>query len=275
MGAHINMADRSGKPLEDLFVEFDSSQLRVRTDAAEVRDYLAGAFEHMLSAPSARSIGELHILRSGEGYAIADGRKLEFRGVAASDLLPLLKDEVRVRFMRSRPDLLWLHAGAVERGGAALLISGPSGQGKSTMTTLLCERGWRLLSDDIAPVRMDADEVIPFPQSPLRRVHPGHEIQPDAVNTLAKQGVAIAASMVRRTAAPIKALVFVAYGQAGGLVPIPRGSAAMEILKNSTNFIDHKGAAVDRAVEIARRVPAYRLSYLTAIEAVVAVHDLW
>ncbi|MDQ3080839.1 MAG: hypothetical protein M3R07_01335, partial [Gemmatimonadota bacterium] len=255
--------------------EFDGSQLTVRTDAAEVRAYLLEAFAHMLVPEVTRNIGELHILRSGAGYAMAGDQTLDFSGVSASDLLPLLKDEVRLRFMRSRPDLLWLHAGAVERGGSALLISGPSGHGKSTITTLLCERGWRLLSDDIAPVRMDADEVIPFPQSPLRRVHPGREIRPDAVNTLTKQSVAIGESMVRRSAAPIKALVFVAYGSAEGLVTIPRGSAAMEILKNSTNFIDHKGAAVGRAAEIARRVPAYRLSYMAPAEAAGAVDALW
>lgn len=59
-----------------------------------------------------------------------------------------------------------LHAGAVARGGRAVLIVGRSGWGKTTQTLALVQRGWRLLSDDFAVVRPDG-EVEPF----VRRVN--------------------------------------------------------------------------------------------------------
>lgn len=50
---------------------------------------------------------------------------------------------------------LALHAASLEaRGGGAVLL-GPSGCGKSTLTAALMARGWRLLSDEFALLRLD------------------------------------------------------------------------------------------------------------------------
>jgi hypothetical protein len=48
--------------------------------------------------------------------------------------------------------LLPLHASAVEMGGSAVIFSGTSGAGKSTMALHLVKRGHRLLCDDICAV---------------------------------------------------------------------------------------------------------------------------
>jgi hypothetical protein len=54
---------------------------------------------------------------------------------------------------------LVLHAGAVERSGAALAVAGRSGMGKSTVTTLLAKAGGTLVTDDLLRVDLDATEV--------------------------------------------------------------------------------------------------------------------
>ncbi len=64
-----------------------------------------------------------------------------------------------------------LHAAALERDGRALLLSGPSGSGKTTLSLALLERGFRLLSDDFAPIERSTGLVHPFPKSP--RIRPG------------------------------------------------------------------------------------------------------
>ena len=46
-----------------------------------------------------------------------------------------------------------LHASAVQVGDAALAFVGASGMGKSTMATLLCADGARLVTDDV--LRLD------------------------------------------------------------------------------------------------------------------------
>jgi len=277
MGAHINPSGTASTDPGQVIIQFDDCQLLFRSDVPDALEYMAQAFGHMIADRVTNSIGELEFIHIPNGYSIRGSSETDYPAVALADLLPLLKDEVRLRFMRARPDLLWMHAGAVERSGVALLLSGPSGHGKSTLTTLLCERGWRLMSDDIAPVRMDVDEVLPFPQSPLRRIHPGHEVDPLQVSYLDREPVSVATEMLRRGAAPIGALVFIEYkgGVPAGLVKIPRGSAAMEMLRNATNFVDHKGAAVGRVAALARRVPAYRLLYGRGADAVALVDALW
>jgi HprK-related kinase A len=49
---------------------------------------------------------------------------------------------------------LIIHAAVIERGGRAALLPAPPGSGKSTLCAGLVQRGWRLLSDELALVDM-------------------------------------------------------------------------------------------------------------------------
>ena len=53
-----------------------------------------------------------------------------------------------------------LHASTVERDGRAVLISGPSGSGKSDLALRLLDRGFILVSDDQTMVRLDGHRLI-------------------------------------------------------------------------------------------------------------------
>ena len=53
-----------------------------------------------------------------------------------------------------------VHASTVALEGRAVLISGPSGSGKSDLTLRLLERGFTLVSDDQTIVRRDGDRLI-------------------------------------------------------------------------------------------------------------------
>lgn len=50
---------------------------------------------------------------------------------------------------------LVIHAAVIERGGRAAILPGPPGAGKSTLCAGLVNRGWRLLSDELALLDMD------------------------------------------------------------------------------------------------------------------------
>lgn len=152
-----------------LLIEFDNRQLRFQTNVRDVISNMTSTFRHMIVPAMTEGAGELSLVRDGDGWVIESAESGRFTGIALEDLMPTVKDEVRLQFMRSRPDLLWMHAGAVERDGGALLLSGKSGQGKSTMATYLVDHGWRYMTDDVAPVRMETDAVIPFLQAPLRQ----------------------------------------------------------------------------------------------------------
>jgi hypothetical protein len=53
-----------------------------------------------------------------------------------------------------------LHAAvAADAAGRAVVLAGDSGSGKSVLLTALVQRGWGLLTDDLAPVTLDDDGV--------------------------------------------------------------------------------------------------------------------
>lgn len=56
---------------------------------------------------------------------------------------------------------LSIHAAVVERQGHALLLPGPPGSGKSTLCATLVARGWRLLTDETALLRLSDGMAIP------------------------------------------------------------------------------------------------------------------
>ena len=249
--------------MDELFIEFDGRQLKVRTDIPGARDLFERIYRPMLVPHLTSSAGRLDLVRNGAGYTVRGLEMVDTLEQPVELLTNYLTREVLLLFIKARPDLLWIHAAAAEKDGSALLIAGPSGQGKSTLATRLCEIGWRFLSDDTAPVRMDADEVLPFPQAARRRKHPGREFIADEMGNLEKEEVPIPDAAMRLKPAPIRGIVFPLFrhGAAPELSLRSPGDAALDLLRNCTNFPDHKETGVERVASLARAVPMYHLVY--------------
>ncbi|RVT94147.1 HprK-related kinase A [Sphingomonas crocodyli] len=60
---------------------------------------------------------------------------------------------------------LLLHAGAVERNGRVIILTGESGSGKSTLSALLGEHGWRLMSDEFVLIEPETGLARAFPRA--------------------------------------------------------------------------------------------------------------
>jgi len=57
-----------------------------------------------------------------------------------------------------------VHASAVSSGNDAILLTAPSGGGKSTFAAMLMNQGYQVLSDDFSPICLMQGRVYPFPE---------------------------------------------------------------------------------------------------------------
>ncbi len=147
----------------------------------------------------------------------------------------------------------WLvvHAAVLERDGRAVVLPGPPGAGKSTLTAALCLSGWRLLSDELTMIAPDDLSLTPLPRpvslknesiEVIRRFAPAAVIGPPAHDT-AKGTVAHMrppADAVARVAESARArwIVFPRW-QAGAPATFerrPRAPSGLDLAQNSFNY---------------------------------------
>jgi hypothetical protein len=107
-----------------------------------------------------RRIGEHRIELSGpacDGWADRTERAAHVRVapalLGATEQFRYQALEAAVLFLLTGPERFPVHASAVMKDGAALLLAGSSGVGKSTLAWLATQAGWAVLSDDVVYVQ--------------------------------------------------------------------------------------------------------------------------
>ncbi len=146
---------------------------------------------------------------------------------------------------------LIIHAAVVEKGGHAAILPAPPGSGKSTLCAALVNRGWRLLSDELALVRVSDGKIIPLPR-PVSLKNESIDIiqqyEPDAtlsrkVSDTMKGTVAhmkVPTDSIVRAGETARAawVIFPKYqaGAAARLEALPQARAFMRIADNAFNY---------------------------------------
>ena len=105
-------------------------------------------------------------------YHVQDGRTITIAPApdADPDSIELLLLGSPFAALLQQRGLLTLHGAAIETPHGAALLLGQSSSGKSTIAAALWQRGYRLLSDDIAAITPTTCAVIP--QTPYLRLWP-------------------------------------------------------------------------------------------------------
>jgi HprK-related kinase A len=146
---------------------------------------------------------------------------------------------------------LIVHAAAIEKGGYAAILPAPPGSGKSTLCAALVNRGWRLLSDELALIRVSDGKIIPLPRPVslknqsidiIQRYEPsaifGRKVNDTMKGTVAHMK-APTESITRATEAAQAAWVIFPKYQADApprLETLPRSRAFMRIADNAFNY---------------------------------------
>ncbi|MDL2353713.1 MAG: HprK-related kinase A [Pseudomonadota bacterium] len=182
---------------------------------------------------------------------------------------------------------LMLHAAVIERNGVAAILPAPPGSGKSTLCAALVTRGWRLLSDEVALVRLDSGELEPLPRpvslknasiALMRAYAPQATFSVPVLDT-AKGAVAhmkAPADSVRRadeTARPAW-IVFPRYvaGAAAQLAAVAPARAAMRVAENSFNYSLLAATGFGALARLIDATACYDFTY-SALDDAIGVFD--
>ncbi|MGB3239938.1 MAG: hypothetical protein WBB29_16700 [Geitlerinemataceae cyanobacterium] len=260
----------------NLYLAFDGHCIEIVTNDDRALVWIEQNFGAFLVAEPRQIVDRLTVWREGEEYTLSVGNTAIVRGTLWEVLSPF-KSEWLKCLIAARSDLMWLHAGGAAFGGKAVVFSGVSGRGKSTLVTGLCDRGWTYLSDDVLPLDPRSGKVIPFPLTPRVRQSVGEEVPPEAVDGLRRTQIDLKAEAISGEAMPISALIFPHYRHNGTteLVPYSPANAALELLQNCMNFCHHKQAGVRYLCQLLSELPTYRLWFSEGAEAAELVANLY
>lgn len=201
---------------------------------------------------------------------------LPFQPLPRAHAFPLFEWAMNWCVSSRAHEYLIIHAAVVERNGVAAILPAPPGSGKSTLCAALVCSGWRLLSDELALVRLSDGLIVPLPRpvslkngsiDVIRAFAPQAVLSRPVANT-AKGTVAhvkAPADSVARAAEPARAALIVFPTWVAGAAPlldaIPRARALMQVAGNCFNYsllADAGFAALARLIEGA---DSYRFSY--------------
>jgi hypothetical protein len=194
------------------------------------------------------------------------------------------EDELTTELQLQRPDLFFVHAGAVEKAGKAALLAAPSGTGKSTLTLALLHAGFRYLTDELAPVDVNNLTVAPYPRALcLKNAPPRPFVLPSATihanKTLHIPVPALPAAALSDPV-PLAALFFLHRSATpppssdSCVLEIGKAEAAALLYANALNPLAHAGHGLDAAIQIAQSVPCYQLDCADLMRVGPVISDL-
>lgn len=213
-----------------------------------------------------------------------------FSPFPADSPLPLMEWGTNWLVGRRCHTQLLLHAGAVERSGAALLMPATPGSGKSTLTAALAQRGWRLLSDEFGALSTVDGQVRPLLKPvALKNESIGVISAWSADAVLGPQFPGTRKGTVAHLAARADAVARVHEPALAGAVVLPRFSAGSAthwqrvgpetvfraLAFNAFNYALMAEDGFNAVVRVARECPAWELVYGDLHDAVARLDAEW
>ena len=165
---------------------------------------------------------------------------------------PLLEWSMNWCIATHAHQFLLLHSAVIEREGCAVILPAPPGSGKSTLCAGLVNRGWRLLSDELALISLKDASISPLGR-PISLKNQSIDVigsyVPDAVfsqvvHDTSKGSVSLlkvptdTLRRIHETAKP-RWVIFPRYvpGASARLSPRSKANSMLELGRNSFNYM--------------------------------------
>ncbi len=159
---HATPPTGAGRFVAERCYQLLNSRMRVRfTDLAQ-QALVHPVLAH-LEADCDRATGSLEIVAGERGTAVYRDGEVRGDDLSAIELAPLVKGEIWEAALASDDFLFGVHAEVVGTPGGCIVMPGPAGSGKSTLTAELVHAGFDYYSDELALLREDTLDVSPFP----------------------------------------------------------------------------------------------------------------
>ncbi len=182
---------------------------------------------------------------------------------------------------------LLLHSAVIERNGFAAIMPAPPGSGKSTLCAALINRGWRLLSDELALISLHDQSLYPLarpvglkndsidiiktyaPAAVLNRVT--HDTTKGAVSHMKASSGDV--SRMNEPAAP-RWIIFPKYlkDSPARLTPFSKAESMLELGRNSFNYSLLGKDGFDVLAKVVAGSDCYQFAY-SAFDEAVSVFD--
>lgn len=227
--------------------------------------------QNFSSLPAKRTDPSLRSYRidalSQEQYRLQCDSELLEADASAGDLLYALEKDLTVWLQKRRPDLLFLHAAALEKRGKVYVFAADSGSGKSTTAWGLLHHGFRYLSDELAPVDLNTMQVHGYPHALcLKDAPPDARFSlPETTMYLGRTRHVPVHSMpggIGDWPQPLAAVFLIRYHpelEEPAAHPLKASEAAARLYPNVLNALAHPGKALPAVLTITRGVPCFML----------------
>lgn len=204
-----------------------------------------------------------------------------------SHAFPLLEWAMNWCISTQAHHYLMLHSAVIEREGCAVIMPAPPGSGKSTLCAGLINRGWRLLSDELALISLKDQMITPLGR-PVSLKNQSIEVirnfAPDAVfnqltHDTSKGTVShmkVPSDQLKRIneCARPKWVIFPKYipNSAPELTPRSKANSLLELGRNSFNYMVLGLTGFEVLSDVVSASDCYDFRY-SQLEDAVAVFD--
>jgi len=286
------MSTRLRQPLivEERHYRLLDSSFRLRFSSIAQIQMVHPVLEHLQVHESSLDATVVDVAETIDGLIIYRDREFFSECAGLAELAPNIKSLVWSTAVNNHQFFLDIHAGVVGNGSMCILLPGPPGSGKSTLTALLAHAGYEFFSDEIALLSEGTFEVVPVPLAicvkesgiaaladtfPQLRELPLH-LRGDG-KRVAYLSPPPEAEPAGQTTRPVTALLFPRFESRAPtrLEPIPKAVALKRLLEECV--VVRTPLNRDRVAALVMwisRMPCYSLVFGSGSEAVDEIHSI-